>query len=103
MHERWKEEDVNPTNVQPFGPRVLVKRLAEASLTSSLIEVVQLHDNPSQFAVVLAVGKLVHGGIEIGDTVATKSFVGAPLEVEVEGQTIEAFMLMEADCLAVTG
>ena len=84
-----------------MGPRVLVKRLAAAPLAGSLIEVVHLHDEPSQFAVVLAVGKLEQGGIDVGDTVATKSFAGAPLEVEVEGQTIEAFMLMETDCLAV--
>lgn len=97
----WKEVDLNPTNVSPMGPRVLVKRLAEAPLKSSLIEVVQMHDEPSQFSVVLAVGKLKQGGIEVGDTVVTKAFVGAPLEVEIEGQAMEAFMLMESDCLAV--
>jgi len=92
---------MNLTNVTPRGPRVLVKRLEEPALKSSLIEVVQMHEEPSQFAVVLATGKLEQGGIEIGDTVVTKPFVGAPLEVTIEGQTIEAFMLMETDCLAV--
>lgn len=92
---------MNPTNLKPMGPRVLVKRLDTPALKSSLIEVVQMHEEPSQFAVVLATGKLEQGGIEIGDTVVTKPFAGAPLEVTIEGQTIEAFMLMEADCLAV--
>lgn len=96
-----REDSLNITNVTPMGARVLVKRLAAEPLKSSIIEVVQMHDDPGQQAVVLAVGDLKQGGIEIGDTVVTKSFAGAPLEVLVEGQVIEAFMLMESDCLAV--
>ena len=95
------EVDLNFTNVTPMGPRVLVKRLDAPALQSSLIEVIQQHEEPSQFAVVLAVGKLEQGGIEIGDTVVTKGFAGAPLEIIFEGQPLDAFMLMESDCLLV--
>ena len=96
-----REDNMNITNVSPMGPRVLVKRLDAQPLTSQLIEVVQMDAEPSQFAVVLAVGALKQGGIEIGDTIVTKPHSGAALEVIVEGAPMEAFMLVESDCLAV--
>lgn len=89
------------TNLQPLGPRVLVKRIEDKKMTSGLIEVVQYTEEPSNVSVVLAHGKLTQGGLSVGDTVITKPFSGAPLEVTLNDVAIEAHMLMESDVLAV--
>lgn len=89
------------TNLQPLGPRVLVKRIDNKKMTSSVIEVIQYTEEPSQVAVVLAIGKLTEGGISVGDTVVTKPFSGAPLEVTLNDAFIEAHILMESDVLAI--
>lgn len=93
---------------QPKGPRVLVKRLDETKLSSSLIQVVQYNESPSQFAVVMAVGDgyMKKDGsrepleVEVGDTVITKPYCGAPITVVFDGVEIEAFLLDAGDVLA---
>jgi co-chaperonin GroES (HSP10) len=92
---------MNLLDLQLIGPRVLVKRLAEAKLQSSLIEVVQDEARPSTFALVLGVGTGVREDIQVGDEAITKPFCGAPCEIEIESTTVEAFIVMESDVLAV--
>lgn len=95
--------------VAPIGPRVLVKRLDSEKLKGQMIEVVEFNDAPSQFAVVLAVGdgyrkedgSRIPLDVQVGDTVVTKPFSGAAIEVEFEGTILDAFMLMDSDILAV--
>lgn len=89
--------------IQPRGPRLLVRRLDETRMKSQYIEVIQHEDSPSQFAVVLAVGQLRNGGVEVGDTIVTKPYCGAPVAVLFEGNHIEAHLIMEDDALAVVG
>jgi chaperonin GroES len=90
-----------------MGNRVLVKRVEDAALKSSLIEVVQFSETqePSVYAMVFGVGQGRRTGkgtfvpIECheGDLVILKKWSGAP--VTVEG---EALQLVDAeDVLAV--
>jgi hypothetical protein len=46
---------------QVLGARILVKRIETPVVTSALLEVVKLDDEPSQFAIVVSVG-MVSGG-----------------------------------------
>lgn len=95
--------------IQPFGPRVLVKRLDAEKLKGQLLTVVDFGDTPSQFAIVLATGngyRKEDGGripldVQVGDTVVTKPFSGASIEVEFEGVVLDAYMVMDDDILAV--
>jgi chaperonin GroES len=86
-----------------------VKRLDAEKLKGQLLEVVDFGDTPSQFAIVLAVGngyRKEDGGripldVQVGDTIVTKPFSGASIEVELEGTILDAYMLMDSDVLAV--
>ncbi len=92
---------MNLTNLTPLGDRILVKRLDEAKMQSSIIEVIQDAARPSFFSVVLAVGTGVRETISVGDTIITKPFSGAPVEVLVDGVLTDAFVITAADALAV--
>lgn len=93
------------------GPRVLVQKIDEPALKSSLIEVVSLTDTPSQFAVVLAVGNgalLPTGGrrsleVNPGDTVVLKQYCGTPIGITLAGddRPTDCHVVMEDDLLAV--
>lgn len=88
--------------MQPMGPRVLVKRLDAPKPESQLIITPEtIEDKPSQFALVLAIGKLVSGGFDVGDTVVLRDFAGAPCNVTLDDQIIEASIVMEDDVLMV--
>ena len=92
---------MNLTNLSPMGPRVLVKRLDESKMQSKYIEVIQHEITPSRFAIVLAVGT-VDPDISVGDTVITKPYSGAPVEILFDGTPLEAYILAEDDVLAVS-
>lgn len=88
-------------SLTPQGNRILIKRLDEDRLTSSIIEVVHVDETKeSQFALVLAVGSRV---VEVKPlmTVVTKKYCGTPLSLElVEGQPKEqCYLVMEDDIL----
>jgi len=69
---------------------------------SSLIVVPDtVEEKPSQFAVVLAIGKLAQGGFDVGDTVILKDFAGAPCEVTLDNEVMDASVVSEDDVLAV--
>lgn len=88
--------------MRPMGARALVKRLPKPRPVSSLIEVPDtVEDKPSQYALVLAVGRLVQGGFGVGDTVILRDFAGAPCETEFDGERIDASIVPEEDVLAV--
>ncbi len=88
--------------MQPLGARALIKRLDAPKPESQLIVTPDtVEDKPSQFALVLAVGKLVHGGFDMGDTVVLRDFAGAPCNVELDGEMIEAAIVNEDDVLMV--
>jgi len=92
------------THFKVMGSRALVKRLPN-QITSNTIEIVQYQEEPSQIAVVLAVGpgsKLDNGRIfpmdvKAGDTVVMKKLCGTPVVVNGEG----CFMVVREDLLAV--
>lgn len=87
------------------GPRVLVQRTANESLRSSVLEVIQLDDTPSNFALVISVGSgrmLANGTrreipLKEGDRIVCKNFSGA--DVEIEGKTYT--IVEEDDILAI--
>ena len=92
-----------------IGPRVVIKRLNQPRLKSSLIEIVEHNPEPSQFGLVLFVGngeRLSNGtrrpiDLKPGQTVITADYSGSPIRVKLNGKEIEAFVVMEDDCLAV--
>lgn len=85
----------------PSGPRLLISRIMEKQMSSSLIEVVEFQKTPSQFGVVLAIGKLKDPQVDVGDIVVLNAYAGAPVTVDVLGHEEEAFIVMEDDVLAV--
>jgi chaperonin GroES len=93
-----------PTTFRVMGSRVLVKKL-DNPLQSQTIEVVQFTEEPSQFAIVLAVGpgtKLDNGrvlpmDVQAGDTVVIKKLCGAPVFINGEA----CHLVMRDDCLAI--
>ncbi len=88
--------------IQPMGARVLVKRLEAPKPQSALIHIPEsIQDRPSQFALVLAVGKLRHGGVSVGDMVVLSPYSGAPVTIPFDGEQIEAVIVPEDDVLMV--
>lgn len=89
--------------MQPLGPRVLIKRLDQPKTTSQLIEVVENSAKPSQYAVVLAVGKLTDKSVVVGSVIITKDYCGAEVQVAIEEGAVpeSAFVIMEDDILAL--
>jgi len=75
-----------------IGPRALVKRI-ETPTASNLIEIVEFSKEPSQFAVVLSVGKV--SDVQVGDTVLLKRYCGADTDNDDE------VIVMCEDILAV--
>lgn len=64
--------------ISPVGDRLLVRRLADKATQSTVLEVVQFEETPSQFAEVLAVGNKFAEAVSVGDTVVIRKFSGAP-------------------------
>lgn len=88
--------------VRPMGPRALVKRLEEPKPESSVIVVPDtVGGPPSQYAIVIAVGTLEQGGFDAGDVVILDNYAGAPCNVEIDGEVVEAVMVSEKNVLAV--
>jgi len=91
--------------IRPMGARLLVKRIEQAKPESQLIVIPDtVQDKPSIFAIVFAIGKLVQGGISVGDIIILKDFVGAPAVVTLPGDEAqtECLIVNEDDVLAVT-
>lgn len=88
--------------LKPIGPRVLIKRLPEPKVESELILAPEtVMEKPSRFAIVLAVGKLSEGAIQVGDTVILRDYSGAPCSTVLDGETLDAEIVMETDVLAI--
>ena len=88
--------------LQPRGPRVLVKRIDAPKPSSSTLIIPDSADGEkSCYAVVLAVGNKVSEDIKVADTVILASYCGSPVQVELEGEMLEAAIVMESDVLAV--
>lgn len=91
-----------------LGPRVVIKRLDAPKLKSSLIEIVENDPKPSQYGLVLFVGNGRHLSdgtrqpipITPGDVVILKDYSGTPVKVMLNKKEVEAFVVMEDDCLA---
>ncbi len=88
--------------LRPNGPRLLVKRMDAPKPTSSLIEIPDTVDGEaSLYALVLAVGTKCTENVNVADTVILKQYVGAPVTVTLDDETIDALIVMEEDVLAV--
>ena len=88
--------------MKPLGARALVKRMEAPKLDSQLIVVPDtVEQQASQYAVVMAIGTLVHGGFDAGDVVILAAYAGAPCQTELDGEMIEALIVEEAAVLAV--
>jgi len=87
--------------LQPRGPRVLVKRIDAPKLTSSTIIIPDTVDGEkSCYAIVLAVGNKVED-IKVADTVILGAYCGSPVQVELDGEALDALIVMQDDVLAV--
>ena len=91
--------------IRPMGTRLLVKRIEQAKPDTQLIVIPDtVQDKPSIFAIVFGIGKLVQGGISVGDIIILKDFVGAPCTVTLPGDktNTDCLIVNEDDVLAVT-
>lgn len=89
-----------------LGNRVLVKRLEEKALTSSVIELVTLgNPDPALFALVFGVGpgrRLENGDyipieVKTGDLVVLKKYSGTPVRIKTESGIEEDLQLVDGD------
>jgi chaperonin GroES len=87
-----------------MGSRLLVKRQAPKKSKSQLIEIVELDEEPSQYATVKYVGSYkLRDGREIsmdvkpGDTILLKKYSGTPVTINGE----ELFFVEDDDALAI--
>lgn len=91
--------------IQPMGARVLVKRLSLPKHTSTLLVIPETEDEkPSQYALVIAVGKIYDITVKPGDVVLLKDYTGVPVFVKLEGpegDLSECSIVPEDDVLAV--
>lgn len=89
--------------IQPMGARALVKRLEAPPMKSEHIIIPDTisGEKPTQFAVVVAIGKLKQGGFKPGDTVVLSDFSGAPCKFLLEGEWLEGHIVDENDVLMV--
>ena len=87
--------------LQPRGPRVLVKRIDAPKPTTTLIIPETVDGEKSCYALVLAVGNKVTEDIKVADTVILASYCGSPVQVELDGEMLEAQIVMQDDVLAV--
>lgn len=87
--------------LKPMGARLVVKRMDAPRPETTIIIPESVGDKPSQFAIVMAVGTKVRESVAVGDTVILKDYVGAPCEVLLDGEIIEALVVNEDDVLAV--
>jgi chaperonin GroES len=88
--------------LRPIGARLLVKRIDAPKLTSSTIIIPETaEDEKSAFALVIAVGSKVTEAISVADTVLLSKYSGAPVTVELDGETLEADIVMQDDVLGV--
>lgn len=79
-----------------LGNRILVKRLDPPKTKSSIIEVVEMNPDPSQYGKVLGIG-IIEANIKVGDIVLLGQYSGA--RVDLDGQ--EAFVVPVEDVLGV--
>lgn len=88
--------------IKPHRDRLFVKPIDAPRPESSLIAIPDTVEvKQSQFALVVNIGKLVHGGVEIGDTVILKQYSGIPCRTELDGVQIEGLLVLEDEVLAV--
>jgi len=90
--------------LQPNGARLLVKRIEQAMPeTQHIIIPETVEQKSSAFAIVLGVGTLKQGGVEVGDIVVLMDYVGAPVQVLLPGdeEKTECLIVNEDDVLAV--
>lgn len=90
--------------LQPRGSRLLVKRIDTPKPTSSLLVIPETVDGEAScYAIVLAIGNKVSEDVKVADTVILAKYCGSPVNVELDGETLEAQIVMEEDVLAVVG
>ena len=88
--------------LQPRGPRLLVKRIDAPKPSSSTIIIPETIDGEkSCYALVLAVGNKVTEDIKVADTVILAQYCGSPVQVDLDGELLDAQIVMEQDVLAV--
>jgi co-chaperonin GroES (HSP10) len=87
--------------LQPRGPRLLVKRIEAPKPESTLVVIPDtIEQRESMYALVIAVGNKVEG-VSVADTVILTAYSGSPVEVDLDGEKIEALIVMSDDVLAV--
>lgn len=90
--------------LKPIGPRLLVKRIDEPRPTSETIIIPDVVESEaSAFAIVLAIGTKVTEDIKVADTVVLSKYSGAPVTVELDGEKLDAAIVMQDDVLGIYG
>lgn len=88
--------------LKPSGNRILVKRIDAPKPQSSLIEIPDtVESEESLYALVLAVGNKVQEAVEPGQVVVLAKYVGTPVTVDLDGEELEAMVVVMDDVLAV--
>lgn len=98
------------TTMRVIGNRVLIKRLEEPTLKSSIIEVISQDKEPGVFALVMGVGPgrrmqsgtLIPIDVKMGDLVVLAKYAGAPVRLQNDAGIYEEYQLVDAeDVLAI--
>jgi co-chaperonin GroES (HSP10) len=97
--ERYIKKEI--PMLQPRGPRVLVKRIDAPKPQTTLIIPETVDGEKSCYALVLAIGNKITEDIKVADTVILTSYCGSPVQVELDGETLDALIVMQDDVLAV--
>lgn len=87
------------------GNRVLVKRLDEPALKSSIIEVITTDKEPGHYAIVVnygpgrrtLFGHMIPIDVKVGDLVILAKYSGAPVTLKGADGSYEEFHLVDAD------
>jgi co-chaperonin GroES (HSP10) len=88
--------------LSPRGLRLLVKRLEAPKPESQLIEIPEtIAAEESVYALVLAVSDKISEEIVVADTVILAKYSGSPVTVDLDGEQIDALIVMLDDVLAV--
>ena len=82
-----------------LGPRAVVKRLDRKEHKSDVLEIVEFNPEPSNFALVLAVGKIPD--VKVGDVVILKRYCGAQTTIDFNEQPTDVVIVTDEDMLAV--
>jgi len=91
----------------PTRGRILIHRVTSRTQQAKDALIIipdTVEEKPTNFAIVLAAGPLVHSEMSPGEMVIVTDYSGAPVDVLMDdGSTVEGHIVVEDDILGVFG